>query len=117
VRGKRVLFDTRRRQRVGLAWPRVRVLDDAAWALLEAIESPTPRGKLEQEWSLRTPLVPLLEQFLRDDWALEADGRVVRLVVIRQHPSAWAELRRVVTLKAKKLWQTRLRPLTGALTL
>jgi magnesium-protoporphyrin IX monomethyl ester (oxidative) cyclase len=103
--GERVLVDTRRRGRAGRGFARVRRLSDAAWALLLALESPIPRAKLEREWSHDAPLAPLLEQFLRDDWAIEADSRIVRLVVVRNDTSLVREAQRVARIKAKNLWR------------
>jgi ribosomal peptide maturation radical SAM protein 1 len=103
VFGRRFVVDTRRRGTVGLALPRIRVLDDDAWALLQALESPVPRNRLEREWNGRSPLAPLLEELIRDDLAVESDGRVVRLVVIRDEPSLLAGAGRVAAENGRAL--------------
>jgi len=101
--GRRVLYDSRRRKKAGSALPRVHRLDADAWALLELLESPIPRSRLEAAWQRPAPLVPLLERFFAEHWAYEGDGRVVRLVVIRRDPSPLGEVRRVVADKTKGL--------------
>jgi ribosomal peptide maturation radical SAM protein 1 len=101
IRKRSFVMDTRQRRTLGLGRLRLSLLDDEALALLRAIESPVPRNKLEREWRGEGPLEPLLQQFLEDDWALEDDGRVVRLVVIREDSSLVAELGRWVGMKAR----------------
>jgi hypothetical protein len=103
VLGRRFVVDTRRRGTVGLALPRIRVLDDDSWALLQALESPVPRNRLEREWNGRSALAPLLEGLIRDDLAVESDGRVVRLVVIRDEPSLLAGAGRVALENVRAL--------------
>lgn len=109
VLGQRFLVDTRRRRSVGVGRPHLRRLDDDEWALLEALESPIPRVKLEREWRRAVPLSRLLERFLRDDWAIEGDGRVVRLVVLREDHSLVAEAKRLAATKARSVWAAALR--------
>lgn len=99
--GRRWILDTRKVSRVGLGMPRLVPLDEDEWALLGAIESPTPKSQLQREWDRATPLGPLLHRFIHEGWAFEGDGRVVRLVIIRNDPSVVAEARRVVRKKVK----------------
>ncbi len=101
--GHRVLYDSRRRKKAGSSLPRLHRLDADAWALLELLESPLPRSRLEAAWQRPAPLAPLLERFFAERWAYEADGRVVRLVVIRRDPSPLGEARRVLVEKTKGL--------------
>ncbi|HEY3821319.1 MAG TPA: RiPP maturation radical SAM C-methyltransferase [Polyangiaceae bacterium] len=105
VGGTRWLYDTRRRAEVGRAWPRVRRVSDAEWALLEAIESPIRPEALAQKWSRIEPFEPLLSRFLDERIAAAGDGRVVRLAVIRKDRSPWSEVRRVVHAKAIVAWR------------
>lgn len=99
----RVLLDTRRRDRVGRAVPRWHVVDDAEWALLQALESPIPRAKLERTWTRTEELGPMLERFAARQWLLEADDRLVRLVVVREERRPHRELARVLSIKGKAL--------------
>ncbi|MGZ5967801.1 MAG: RiPP maturation radical SAM C-methyltransferase [Polyangiales bacterium] len=101
--GVKVLYDTRKRGKVGRAVPRLHRLTEAEWALLEALESPMAAGKLEREWARAEPLAPLLDRFLREGWALSADDRLVRLVVVRKERRPDRELARVVALKLRAL--------------
>jgi ribosomal peptide maturation radical SAM protein 1 len=99
--GKRFVLDSRRLRRVGITRPRLSLLDEDAWALLVAIESPVPRSRLEAEWQRSRPLGPLLSRFIQKGWALQGDGRVVRLVVVRDDPSLVAEATRLAKKKAR----------------
>jgi hypothetical protein len=107
--GKRWLVDTRRHGTVGVGVPRVSLLDDDEWALLQALESPAPRFDLFRDWRRVAPLEPLLARFVRDGWAIEGDGRVVRLVVIRDNPALFAEAQRLVASTARSVWSAALR--------
>lgn len=104
IGGRRVLYDSRARGAVGRALPRLHLVHDDEWALLEKLESPITRAKLEREWQRPVALAPLLERFLAEGWALEADGRLVRLVVIRQERRVHRELARVLRMKAQSLF-------------
>jgi ribosomal peptide maturation radical SAM protein 1 len=101
--GVRVLLDTRRRDRVGRGIPRLHLLGDAEWALLQAIESPITRSKLERTWTRSEALAPMLSRFAERQWLLEADDRLVRLVVVRDERRPHRELARVLAIKTKTL--------------
>ena len=105
VRGARWLVDTRRLDKVGRALPRVRRLSEAEWALLEALESPVRRETIATGWTQAVPLEPLLLRFVYDSLALAADGRFVRLVVVRKDRSPLSELQRVLRAKSETLWR------------
>jgi ribosomal peptide maturation radical SAM protein 1 len=108
--GRRLLFDTRRHDQVGTTVPRIHLLNDDEWALLELLESPIPERALTEKWTRPVDPAPLLARFLAENWVYAADGRIVRLVVIRQNPGPLAEAKRVLVDKAKKLkraWRRR----------
>lgn len=103
VAGQHVLFDSRQLQDVGRAAPRLRLLTADQWHVLELLESPLPRRRLRERWPTSSPLWPVLEGLIAKGAVLEADGRLVRLAVVRQNPRLLPELLRVLKEKAKQV--------------
>lgn len=93
----RIAFDSRRRDRVGRDWPRLHVLGAGEWDLVRLTERLTDRRKLEEAWTAEEPLGPILESFLRRKWVLSVDGRLVRILMDREKPTAMAEMLRAAS--------------------
>lgn len=115
--GLRILVDTRRLDLVGRSFPRVRVLDDLEWDVLEELESPVLVATWERRFGGDPRRRRTLDDLLSGRLVLELDHRLVRLVVIRADPRLWAEAQRVL---ADKLHRARFaspkKVATGTLT-
>ncbi len=103
VLGRRVLVDYRDLERVGRARPRLVVLSEEQWHVLELLESPLPRRRLKERWPNTSPLWPVLEDLIARSVVLEADGRLVRIAVVRRQPQLGPELVRVLKDKARQV--------------
>lgn len=101
--GARFLYDSRRRGEVGRARPRVRRLDDLEWRVLEALESPRTPSRLAAALADGGAHHAVVARLIEEGLLLALDGRLVRLVVVREDPSPLRELSRVVADKARQL--------------
>ncbi len=81
--GQRLLIDSRRLDRMGRSLPRIRRLGGAEWRLLEMLDRPQRPEALEQQWDDGSPLQPLLGRLEEQHLVMRLDGRLFRLVVIR----------------------------------
>lgn len=90
----RVAFDSRSRHRVGRGWPRLHVLNDAEWELVSLTNELFTDARLRERWTRNEALEPLLDLFERRGWIVRLDGRIVRVLMVRDKPFMGAELER-----------------------
>lgn len=90
-----LVFDSRDPTRIGIARPRIVVLDAAERELVRLTEELTDERKVREAWACDEPLAPVLDAFVRRRWILRLDGRLVRVLLSRSDPHVSSELRRM----------------------
>jgi ribosomal peptide maturation radical SAM protein 1 len=90
----RLVFDSRALRDVGRGWPKLHVLTHGEWELVRLTEELTDERKLREAWTVDEPLERVVETFLRRQWLLRVDGRLVRILMHRHEPFLGAELLR-----------------------
>jgi ribosomal peptide maturation radical SAM protein 1 len=92
----RFVLDSRDASSAGRGRPRLFLLSDAEWELATLTEEITTESKLREKWSDRAPLEPVLRAFLDRRWLVPIDGRLVRVLLVREKPTVAAEVRRAM---------------------
>lgn len=98
-----IVFDSRRRHQVGRGFPRFYVLSAPERELVRLTERLTDGRKLEESWTMDEPVAPVLDSFRRRKWVLPLDGRLVRVLMIREEPTVAAEVRRAANAGLRRL--------------
>ena len=101
---RRLLFDSRRRGRIGRTRPTVSWLTDAEWTVLSELESPVPEKRFAERLAGASfDVQAVLRRLMERQLVLARDGRLVRLVVVRKDARPASELMRVAKDKLRQL--------------